>query len=94
MAANHCAHNVPAKRLLSIKELVAYIGATEWFFGARRSGMATYPTSRSAKRCLLAGMTLRALSPDISKITVRGKSPHQVSDHINGKVSPNASNIT
>jgi len=32
MAANHCAHTVPTKRLLSIKELVAYIGATEWFW--------------------------------------------------------------
>jgi excisionase family DNA binding protein len=27
-----CAHNVPTKRLYSIKELVAYIGATEWFW--------------------------------------------------------------
>ena len=27
-----CAHNVPAKRLYSIKELVAEIGATEWFW--------------------------------------------------------------
>lgn len=32
MSANHCAHTVPTKRLLSIKELVAYIGATEWFW--------------------------------------------------------------
>ena len=27
-----CAHNVPTKRLYSIKELVAEIGATEWFW--------------------------------------------------------------
>jgi hypothetical protein len=32
MPTNHCAHNVPMKRLLSIKELVAHIGATEWFW--------------------------------------------------------------
>jgi excisionase family DNA binding protein len=32
MPKNHCAHNVPTKRLLSIKELVAHIGATEWFW--------------------------------------------------------------
>jgi hypothetical protein len=32
MAANPCAHTVPTKRLLSIKELVAHIGATEWFW--------------------------------------------------------------
>ena len=27
-----CAHNVPTKRLYSIKELVREIGATEWFW--------------------------------------------------------------
>jgi hypothetical protein len=27
-----CAHNVPIKRLFSIKELVKEIGATEWFW--------------------------------------------------------------
>ncbi len=27
-----CAHNVPTKRLYSIKELVAEIGVTEWFW--------------------------------------------------------------
>jgi len=27
-----CAQNVPTKRLYSIKELVAEIGATEWFW--------------------------------------------------------------
>ena len=27
-----CAHNVPEKRLYSIKELAAEIGATEWFW--------------------------------------------------------------
>ena len=27
-----CAQNVPVKRLYSIKELVAEIGATEWFW--------------------------------------------------------------
>jgi excisionase family DNA binding protein len=27
-----CAHNVPVKRLYSIKELVENIGATEWFW--------------------------------------------------------------
>ena len=27
-----CAENVPTKRLYSIKELVAHIGATEWFW--------------------------------------------------------------
>ena len=32
MPTHHCAHNVPTKRLLSIKELVAHIGATKWFW--------------------------------------------------------------
>jgi len=32
MAAIGCAHNVPKKRLYSIKELAAEIGATEWFW--------------------------------------------------------------
>ncbi len=32
MAAAGCAHNVPKKRLYSIKELVVEIGATEWFW--------------------------------------------------------------
>ena len=32
MVRNGCAHNVPAKRLYSIKELVREIGATEWFW--------------------------------------------------------------
>ena len=32
MVATGCAHNVPTKRLYSIKELVAEIGATEWFW--------------------------------------------------------------
>ncbi len=32
MVATDCAHNVPKKRLYSIKELVAEIGATEWFW--------------------------------------------------------------
>ena len=32
MDTDHCAQNVPTKRLLSIKELVAHIGATEWFW--------------------------------------------------------------
>ena len=32
MSASGCAHNVPKKRLYSIKELVAEIGATEWFW--------------------------------------------------------------
>ena len=32
MVATGCAHNVPKKRLYSIKELVAEIGATEWFW--------------------------------------------------------------
>ena len=32
MPTNHCAHNVPTKRLYSIKELVAEIGATAWFW--------------------------------------------------------------
>ena len=27
-----CAHNVPVKRLYSIKELATHIGATEWFW--------------------------------------------------------------
>jgi hypothetical protein len=31
MAANN-SHTVPSKRLYSIKELVAHIGATEWFW--------------------------------------------------------------
>ncbi len=32
MAANNYDHNVPTKRLYSIRELVALIGATEWFW--------------------------------------------------------------
>jgi len=32
MVKTGCAHNVPTKRLYSIKELVAHIGATEWFW--------------------------------------------------------------
>ncbi|HIJ56315.1 MAG TPA: helix-turn-helix domain-containing protein [Deltaproteobacteria bacterium] len=32
MVTNGCAQNVPEKRLYSIKELVCYIGATEWFW--------------------------------------------------------------
>ena len=32
MVIGGCAHNVPAKRLYSIKELVEKIGATEWFW--------------------------------------------------------------
>ena len=32
MVKTACAHNVPQKRLYSIKELVSMIGATEWFW--------------------------------------------------------------
>jgi len=32
LVATGCAHNVPKKRLYSVKELVAEIGATEWFW--------------------------------------------------------------
>ena len=32
MVAKGCAQSVPKKRLYSIKELVAEIGATEWFW--------------------------------------------------------------
>ena len=32
MVKADCAQNVPTKRLYSIKELVAEIGATEWFW--------------------------------------------------------------
>lgn len=32
MVTAGCAHNVPKKRLYSIKELVVEIGATEWFW--------------------------------------------------------------
>jgi len=32
VSSTHCAQNVPRKRLYSIKELVALIGATEWFW--------------------------------------------------------------
>jgi hypothetical protein len=32
MVKTDCAHNVPIKRLYSIKELVTEIGATEWFW--------------------------------------------------------------
>ena len=32
MVREGCAHNVPVKRLYSIKELVETIGATEWFW--------------------------------------------------------------
>jgi hypothetical protein len=32
MSSKHCAQNVPKKRLYSIKELTAAIGATDWFW--------------------------------------------------------------
>ena len=32
MVKTACAHSVPKKRLYSIKEMVALIGATEWFW--------------------------------------------------------------
>lgn len=32
MSSTHCAQNVPRKRLYAIKELVALVGATEWFW--------------------------------------------------------------
>lgn len=32
MVSSGCAQNVPVKRLYSIKELVAEIGATEWYW--------------------------------------------------------------
>ena len=32
MSSAHCAHTVPKKRLYSIKELTALIGATDWFW--------------------------------------------------------------
>ncbi|MBF0259110.1 MAG: DNA-binding protein [Desulfamplus sp.] len=32
MTIKNCAHNVPVKRLYSIKDLVNLIGATEWFW--------------------------------------------------------------
>lgn len=32
MAKTDCAHNVPNKRLYSIKELPTEIGGTEWFW--------------------------------------------------------------
>ncbi|MFH1982947.1 MAG: helix-turn-helix domain-containing protein [Pseudomonadota bacterium] len=32
MVSSGCAQNVPAKRLFSIKDLVAEIGATEWYW--------------------------------------------------------------
>jgi len=32
MVKRACAHSVPQKRLYSIKEMVALIGATEWFW--------------------------------------------------------------
>lgn len=32
MAKTDCAHNVPNKRLYSIKELATEIGGTEWFW--------------------------------------------------------------
>jgi hypothetical protein len=32
MVKTDCTHNVPTKRLYSIKELVVEIGATEWFW--------------------------------------------------------------
>ena len=52
MATNHCAHNVPMKRLPSIKELVAQIGASEWFWRTQIWDNAL-PVSRSAKKSLL-----------------------------------------
>jgi hypothetical protein len=32
MSSNRCAQSVPKKRLYSIKELTAAIGATDWFW--------------------------------------------------------------
>ena len=32
MSSTHCAQTVPKKRLYSIKELTASIGATDWFW--------------------------------------------------------------
>ena len=32
MSSTQCAHTVPKKRLYSIKELTALIGATDWFW--------------------------------------------------------------
>ncbi|MFH1983898.1 MAG: helix-turn-helix domain-containing protein [Pseudomonadota bacterium] len=32
MVSSGCAQNVPTKRLYTIKELVAEIGATEWYW--------------------------------------------------------------
>ena len=32
MVSSGCAQNVPVKRLFSIKDLVAEIGATEWYW--------------------------------------------------------------
>jgi hypothetical protein len=32
MSSNRCAQTVPKKRLYSIKELTAAIGATDWFW--------------------------------------------------------------
>jgi excisionase family DNA binding protein len=32
MVENRCAQTVPAKRLYSIKELVAYFGVTPWYW--------------------------------------------------------------
>lgn len=32
MSSKRCAQNVPGKRLYSIKELTAQIGATDWFW--------------------------------------------------------------
>ena len=32
MSSNYCAHSVPNKRLYSVKELAALVGATEWYW--------------------------------------------------------------
>jgi hypothetical protein len=32
VSSTACAHNVPKKRLYSIKELTSLIGATDWFW--------------------------------------------------------------
>jgi hypothetical protein len=32
VSSTTCAHNVPKKRLYSIKELTSLIGATDWFW--------------------------------------------------------------
>ena len=51
MVESRCAQTVPAKRLYSIKELVAYFGVTPLVLAQPDLGWSISPTFRSAARC-------------------------------------------